>query len=488
MVPVPTRIVAAALVLACACRNSGPAATAPSSAGSTPALDAGIASASAQTPAARQFEAWLTAFNQGDRATLISWHERTDPVRGSQEKHAADHAPSIEDELDFRRLTGGFDLKKTEESTGTRLVAILQQRDCDPVFCANNNHSRVFSRVVFEVDAAEPHRVTKVHLLVVPPPEEFLSADDRKNGGGPLDAPRRQFLIDGITKELSARYVDPDVAQQMIEALRAHAAHGDYEGITRGEAFAQALTTDLRDVSHDLHVSVDYGPHPPLPPPSQSSPSPEQQARFRATNFGFGAIEHLENNIARVVINNFTPTDVAREAIAGFMTRIADADALIIDLRGNRGGDPETVALVASYLFDAKPVHLNDMFSREDGSTRQSWTLKDVPGKRFGGSKPIYVLTSHQTFSGGEELAYGLQSLHRATLIGETTGGGANPGSPRGIDAWFTIFVPDGRPINPVTKTNWERVGVKPDVPVASDAALDEALRRARRELTTRKH
>lgn len=243
----------------------------------------------------------------------------------------------------------------------------------------------------------------------------------------------------------------------------------------------------MRDVSHDLHVAVDYGPHPPLPP-SQSSPSPEQYAQFRALNFGFGAVERLKGNVARVVINGFLPRDAVGEAIAGFMTRIADADALIIDLRGNRGGDPETVALVASYLFDAKPVHLNDMFSREDGSTRESWTLQDVPGKRFGGNKPIYILTSHQTFSGGEELAYDLQSLHRATLIGEITGGGANPGSPRRIDDWFTIFVPDGRPINPVTKTNWERVGVKPDVPVASDAALDEALRRARRELTTRKH
>jgi C-terminal processing protease CtpA/Prc len=137
-------------------------------------------------------------------------------------------------------------------------------------------------------------------------------------------------------------------------------------------------------------------------------------------------------------------------------TQIADAAALIVDLRGNHGGDPATVALVASYLFDAKPVHLNDMFSRDDGSIQQSWTLKDVQGKRFGGKRPIYVLTSHETFSGGEELAYDLQSLHQATLIGETTGGGAHPGGLRGIDGWYAISVPSGRPINPVTKTNWE--------------------------------
>ena len=160
------------------------------------------------------------------------------------------------------------------------------------------------------------------------------------------------------------------------------------------------------------------------------------------------------------------------------MSDVADADVLIIDLRANHGGDPSTVAQVASYLFDDKPVHLSDVVER-DGSTRAFWTEPTVAGKRFGGKKPVYVLTSAETFSGGEALAYDLQSLRRATLIGETTGGGANPTSAHALDDWFAIGVPWARAVNPVTKTNWEGVGVRPDVATKATAALDEALRRA---------
>jgi hypothetical protein len=471
--PTSSRIGAVALVLVGACRTSGPPATASVSASSPPAV---VATPSApapaeQTPAARQFAAWLAAFNSGDRATLLAYHQQAFPYEVGGE-----YVHTIDEETGVRGDTGGFDVKKSEGATPTTLSVTLEAK-----------HSSQFAQVTMEVDTTQMHRVVHFEIHPIGTPDELLTDDDRKNGAGPVDAARRQFLIDGIAKELLAHYVYPDVGQRMVDALRAHAVHRDYDAITRGEAFAQALTKDLRDVSHDLHLSVDYGPHPPLPPPSPSGPSPERQARFRAMNFGFGAIERLQDNVARVVINGFFPLDDVREAIAGFMTQIADADALIVDLRGNHGGSPETVALVASYLFDAKPVHLNDMYRRDDGSTLQSWTLKDVQGKRFGGRKPIYVLTSHETISGGEELAYDLQSLHRATIIGDITAGAANPASPRGIDGWWAIRVPNGRPINPVTKTNWEGVGVKPDVAVAGDAALDEALRRAGRDLAARK-
>jgi C-terminal processing protease CtpA/Prc len=164
------------------------------------------------------------------------------------------------------------------------------------------------------------------------------------------------------------------------------------------------------------------------------------------------------------------------------MSNVADADALIIDLRANHGGDPSTVALVASYLFDDQPVHLNDVIEH-DSTMRMFWTEPTVARKRFGGKKPVYVLTSGETFSGGEELAYDLQSLHRATLVGETTGGGANLTGAHTLDDWFVIGVPWARPINPVTKTNWEGVGVRPDVATKATEAMDEALRRAALDL-----
>ncbi len=165
--------------------------------------------------------------------------------------------------------------------------------------------------------------------------------------------------------------------------------------------------------------------------------------------------------------------------IGDLMSQTADADALIVDLRNNNGGSPETVSLVASYLFDDKPVHLVDIYERETNKTTQSWTHAKVAGKRFGGTKPVYVITSNRTFSGGEELAYDLQTLKRATLIGETTGGGAHPTKRVSIDEWFALAVPFATSISPITHGNWEGTGVVPDVPTSADAALDEAVKRA---------
>lgn len=131
-------------------------------------------------------------------------------------------------------------------------------------------------------------------------------------------------------------------------------------------------------------------------------------------------------------------------------------------------------------------MHLNDLFKREDRSTRAFWTLRELAGKRFGPKKPVYVLVSKSTFSGGEELAYDLQSLHRAKVVGETTAGGAHASDGHVLDAQFRIAVPDEIAINPVTKKNWERAGVVPDVAVPAEAALEEAHRRALADLASR--
>ena len=177
-----------------------------------------------------------------------------------------------------------------------------------------------------------------------------------------------------------------------------------------------------------------------------------------------------------MVIDGFVPnTDLVHQEIGAKMTQIADAAAVLIDLRGNHGGDPATVAEIASYFFDEKPLHLQDIVHRDNGIVDRYMSLAKLPGVRFGRTKPVYVLTSHETFSGGEDLAYTLQAHGRARVVGETTGGGAHPCRPFEIDPWFQVIVPYARSINPITKTNWEGVGVKPDIAVAADRALDEA-------------
>jgi hypothetical protein len=464
------------MVCAVACRGSDSTSTSKEAQPATPPHEAQLATSpqapstgdvsAGETPAGKQFAAWLTAFNAGDRGALVAYHEKYFPY-----EVASDDVHSIDREFGLSQGTGGFHLKKTENPAPTSIVAILKER-----------RSEQFARVAMEVDAAEPHRAVRFEIHPIPTPDEFLSADERKSRL--IDDAKRRSLIDGIAKELQAHYVIPDVANRMIAALRDHLAHGDYDKITSGEEFAATVTKDLRDVSHDLHLRVMFGHHPRGPEPSLD----DQRARARAMNYGFGPIERMSGNVAHVVINGFPPIvdDESRKAVADLMSQVADADALLVDLRNNGGGSPETVALIASYLFDTAPVHLNDMFSRDTGQVEQSWTLRDLRGTRFGGKKPVYVLTSKRTFSGGEEFTYDLQALHRAKIVGETTAGGAHPVGPHELDEWFTILVPWGRPINPITKTNWEGTGVVPDIAVAADKALDEAHRRALDDVSSR--
>ncbi|MDQ3245779.1 MAG: S41 family peptidase, partial [Pseudomonadota bacterium] len=159
-------------------------------------------------------------------------------------------------------------------------------------------------------------------------------------------------------------------------------------------------------------------------------------------------------------------------------------DALIVDLRENGGGDPGMVALAVSYLVP-DDTQINGFRRRGQSVDRQIWALPYVPGGRWSIDKPLYVLTSKDTASGAEEFAYDIQQLKRGTVVGEPTWGGANPGDFLPIDQHFAIFVPTGAAVNPISKTNWEGVGVKPDVPVVGAAALDTAHRLAVQKLLT---
>ncbi|HUM11940.1 MAG TPA: S41 family peptidase [Myxococcaceae bacterium] len=396
-------------------------------------------------PAARQFASWLALFNKGDRAALEEYHRQSFSYLV-----APPELGNIERELSMSLETGGLDIRKREWGSATRFSAVLSDRA-----------THQFVRATMRVEAATPHRVLEFALVPIATPAEYQVPE------GALDAKRRRALIDAAARAIEANYVFPDLGRRMAAALRERGARGDYEHISDCAAFAARLTDDLRALCHDKHLRVTYKEGLQLPPSDGGG-----------QGLGFGEIERFRGNIVRISIGGFPPVRRARDAIAAFMSDVADADALILDLRANHGGDPSTVTLVASYLFDDQPVHLNDVIER-DGTTRTFWTQPSVAGKRFGGKKPVYVLTSAETFSGGEGLAYDLQSLHRATLIGETTGGGANLTRGHTLDDWFVIGVPYARAVNPVTKTNWEGVGVRPDVATKATAALDEALRRA---------
>jgi hypothetical protein len=298
-----------------------------------------------------------------------------------------------------------------------------------------------------------------------------------------LDAAERQRVIDGAISNLSKYYIDPDVAQKMADALLAHERSGDDDAAADGEAFADLLTTQMRDVSHDRYVMMVYGAL--TTPKNPSVPTLEDVARYRKemeeNNCTFEKVTILPHNIGYLKFNAFPDASICRTTAAAAMASLNDADAIIFDLRDNPGGYANMVALIATYLFD-HPTHLNDFYNRSENSTEQSWTLPPIPGNRLV-DKPAFVLTSSSTFSAAEAFSYDLKMLKRATLVGETTSGRGHMGMGHRIDDHFTIRVPEVRVVNPISKGNWEGTGVEPDVKVKVEDALSTAEKLAEKAL-----
>ncbi|HSW07707.1 S41 family peptidase [Aquabacterium sp.] len=296
-----------------------------------------------------------------------------------------------------------------------------------------------------------------------------------QNAGPPIDAATRQQVIAGTIREMNAQYVFPEMATQVETALRSQQQAGAFDQLTGATGFADKLTEALQAVTRDKHIRMRFSATPLEDRAADRAPTAGEREAYlkseQARNFGVEKVERLPGNIGYIELRGFASAELAGEAIAAAMNLVAHSQALIIDLRRNGGGDPATVALMSSYLF-AERTHLNDMYWREGNRTEQFWTQDWVPGKRFDAKKPVYVLTSRRTFSGAEEFSYNLKNLKRATLIGETTGGGAHPGDMVKVATHFHVFIPSGRAINPISKTNWEGVGVEPDVKVAADDAL----------------
>lgn len=401
------------------------------------------------TPAGRVLSAWLEAFNSGDPARIASYVQKHDPKN------------SAELLMRFHDQTSGFDLLAIEKSAPLSIT-----------FKVKEKASTTVALGTITVRDAASETVADFGLRAIPPgaAEEDIA----------LDSAERKRVIDGVVAQLNAFYIDPDVAKRMADTVLTYEKNGGYDKITDGNAFAMKLTDDLLDVSHDKHLHVNYAPFK-LPPEHPGGPSPEEEALFRKdvehNNCGFEKVEVLPGNIGYVKFNMFAPPDWCGPTVVAALGFLAHVDAIIFDLRDNGGGDPQMVDMVVSYLFD-QPTHINDLYYRHDDKTTQYWTLPYVPGTRLA-KQPVYVLTSNHTFSGGEEFCYDLKTQKRATLVGETTGGGAHPVSGHRIDDHFTIGVPEGRPINPVTKTDWEGTGVEPDVKVKAADALDTAKKLA---------
>lgn len=311
-----------------------------------------------------------------------------------------------------------------------------------------------------------------------------------------VDGAMRQEAVDTLAAKLNAHYIFPDKARQIGAVLQQRRNEGRYDGITDGEQLAKQLTDDLQSVAHDLHTEALFSPRP-VPPDETDGPPGDTQAGWEhRTNFVMRRIlyymagrrvekvDRLSHNIGYLKLTGFPPDFMMADKYAAAMNALADTDGLIVDLRENGGGDSKSVALLISYFVDQR-THLSDVWDRTSGVTRQEWTVDRLDGKRYGGKKPVLILTGPDTMSAGEMFAYTMQAMKRATVIGKPTWGGANPSRPYRLGDHFFAMISSRRIVNPITQGNWEGNGVIPDIAAAPDSALamaTELLQRRRKE------
>jgi hypothetical protein len=303
--------------------------------------------------------------------------------------------------------------------------------------------------------------------------------------GGMLNMPGSDFIgirtdvVREIIRLVQEKYVFPETGERIAAEIQQKLEAGEYDSIHTENDLALQLTTDLRFISGDHHWSVIYDPKGAAAHVDpENEPDTDRMARYleasRKKNFGFERVERLMGNIGYIDLRYLHPSEHAGETAVAAMQFVAHCDALIIDLRQNHGGYPSMEQLLASYLFDPEPRLFNTFYYRPTDDTQQFWTFPHVPGRRRP-DIPLYLLISGDTGSGAEAFAYSLKHMGRATLIGETTKGAAHPVTKEVVQGVFDVRLPYGRPINPVTGSNWEGKGVEPHIAVPADEALKVA-------------
>jgi len=299
-----------------------------------------------------------------------------------------------------------------------------------------------------------------------------------------LGAKDRADVIDSAAKLLEARYVDPEVGSRLANQLRQAASR--WSDITDPAAFAAALTTWLREASGDGHLGLSYSVETIPESGGEGAFSASEMERYYGAhlNHGVEKIERLDGNIMLLDLRVFPPVSMGGDVLAAAMNVVAQGDALIIDLRRNGGGAGAGNLVMGYLLEEGQP--LSGSYDRPTDTMSASTSPVWVPGRRFGSKKPLYILTSRRTFSAAEAFAYDLQALGRAIIVGEVTGGGAHPFEYRRVHAHFALDLPEGKSVNPITGGNWQGTGVRPDVPVPAEEALETALELARARIGAR--
>lgn len=412
------------------------------------------------TPAARVAKGFLAMVGDGTEKAVFDFEaaHASASRRGSVE--LSERAQRV---ARMREEWGALTIESVLSSTDSAIALVVRSANIGVM------------EMEFQLSEAEPGKLEVVMI---------------RSGGGPpavraeaVTPEQVASVAEAACAELERSYVFPEVAKRMSERVRGKLRNGEYASIRDERELAMRLTEDFRSISNDKHLRVNFAPMTSSEGVRVGGPAPDL---IRQENHGFRKVELLPGNIGYLRFDFFNADEDANRVAAAAMNFLANADAIIFDMRYNGGGSPEMIRFITSYLFE-KPTHLNSMIDREGEVVEEYWTLGDVPGSRPLSGVPVYVLTSSRTFSGAEEFSYNLKNLKRATIVGETTGGGAHPVRGERLNDRFTIGVPFMRAFNPITKTNWEGTGVEPDIKVPAAEALDRAVVEARKTIEQRR-
>ncbi len=329
-----------------------------------------------------------------------------------------------------------------------------------------------------------------ITMLCIAALPAFISVQ-AQNKPEPVTKQEKQQAIETINKLLIADYIYPQVADKMVSTLSTNLKKGNYNSITDPFEFAEKVTADLVSVSNDRHFIIQIDPDwvhdskQAISAKDSLEMANRDISEFRKDNFGFKDVKILNGNIGYLNLIGFCPTSYAGETAVAAMGLLGNTDAIIIDLRENGGGDSGMVQLLASYFFDEAPRVLVGFYDRKTNQTEHDYNLQYLPGKRMP-AKNLYILTSRGTFSAAEGFTYIMKNRKRATIVGENTGGGAHPVEREIVNDRFTIRIPASRPIDPVTKTDWEGAGIAPDIAVPVKDALVAAQIKALGDLAAK--
>jgi len=299
-----------------------------------------------------------------------------------------------------------------------------------------------------------------------------------------LDVDTKKEVVNKVADFMRDYYVFPEIGEKMGAYIKTKHSSGDYNSYNDVKEFCKRVTADLREICHDRHIFVFYSPEEAREVAARKNLLPAEEIEKmnkmdfemdRRANFGFSKVEILAGNIGYLDLNYFSASNFACETAVGAMRFLSCSDAIIIDLRSNGGGGGGGVGpVLASYFFNGERVQLSGAYFRSTGTIEQSWTLPFVPGKRMP-DIDLYILTSSRTFSAAEDFSYSLKHLKRAVIVGESTKGGAHPVDVIIVKGSILTQISIGNSVNPITNSNWEGVGVKPDIEVPAEKALETA-------------